>query len=73
MPETVHQLSAALDPGSIAIIGASSDPNRIGGIALDHLARLGFKGQVYPVNPKYPELAGFRCYADVESLPAAPD
>ncbi|WYX33176.1 acetate--CoA ligase family protein (plasmid) [Achromobacter denitrificans] len=73
MSETVHQLSAALDPGSIAIIGASSDPNRIGGIALDHLARLGFKGQVYPVNPKYPELAGFRCYADVESLPAAPD
>jgi acyl-CoA synthetase (NDP forming) len=73
MSEKVHRLEAALNPGSIAVIGASGDPTRIGGIALAHLSRLGYGGQVFPVNPKYPELAGYRCYPDVESLPMAPD
>ncbi len=73
MSATMHRLEVALNPSSIAIIGASGDPNRIGGIALDHLSRFGFRGQVFPVNPKYAELAGFRCYPDVESLPIAPD
>ena len=66
-------LAQLLEPASIAIIGASRDTSRIGGVALDHLQRLGYQGQVYPVNPRYAEIAGLACYADVESLPAVPD
>ncbi len=73
MPEPQHRLEAVLNPSSIAILGASGNPERIGGIALDHLGRLGFTGQVFPVNPKYAELGGRQCYPDVESLPTAPD
>ncbi|OKO83051.1 acetate--CoA ligase family protein [Bradyrhizobium sp. AS23.2] len=73
MSATPDRLEPVLNPSSIAIIGASSDTSRIGGIALDHLSRLGFAGQVFPINPKYQELAGYRCYPDVESLPMAPN
>ncbi|GLC91901.1 hypothetical protein Tamer19_13090 [Cupriavidus sp. TA19] len=66
-------LAQLLEPASIAIIGASRDTSRIGGVALDHLQRLGYQGQVYPVNPRYAEIAGLACYPDVESLPAVPD
>jgi acyl-CoA synthetase (NDP forming) len=73
MQAAAHWLEQVLNPGSIAIVGASGDPSRIGGMALDHLIRFGYAGQVYPINPKYPELAGLRCYPDVDSLPAVPD
>ncbi|ALL71134.1 Protein acetyltransferase (plasmid) [Paraburkholderia caribensis MBA4] len=62
-----------LDPRSIAFIGASADPKRLGGIAIDHLVNFGYAGAVYPVNPKYPEIHGFPCYADIESVPEVPD
>lgn len=68
-----HRLEPVLSPASIAIVGASGDANRIGGIAIDHLSRLGFAGQVFPINPKYQELGGYPCFADVEALPMVPD
>ncbi len=61
------------DPTSIAIVGATQDPRRIGGIALDHLVDFGFRGAIYPVNPKYQELFGLPCYPDIEALPKTPD
>ena len=68
-----HRLSPLLQPVSIAMIGASNNPARIGGMPLDLLRHFGYQGQVYPVNPKYEEVFGYRCYADIESVPAAPD
>ncbi|RJG03350.1 acetate--CoA ligase family protein [Noviherbaspirillum sedimenti] len=68
-----HRLSPLLQPRSIAMIGASNNPARIGGMPLDLLKQFGFEGQVYPINPKYEEVFGYRCYADIESLPEAPD
>ena len=66
-------LDALLDPVSIAIVGASGDRNRIGGRPLHYLTSFGYGGRVYPVNPKYEELQGLRCYPDVASLPEAVD
>lgn len=66
-------LPQLLEPDSIAIVGASRDTSRIGGVALDHLRRLGYQGQVYPVNPRYGEIAGLACYPDIESVPQVPD
>ncbi len=47
----------------IAIIGASDDPSRPGSQPIAALKRTGYKGGVYPVNPRYAEVGGYRCYA----------
>lgn len=67
------RLAPLLDPRSIALIGASADAGRIGGMPLDLLTRFGFQGDVYPVNPKYQEVFGLRCYPDIESVPRGID
>jgi acyl-CoA synthetase (NDP forming) len=68
-----HRLHPLLEPRSITLIGASNDAGRIGGMPLDLLRHFGYAGSVYPVNPKYEEVFGYRCFADVESLPDKPD
>lgn len=68
-----HRLSPLLEPRSIAMIGASNNPARIGGMPLDLLKQFGYEGRVYPVNPKYETVFDYPCYADIESVPEAPD
>lgn len=68
-----HRLSPLLQPRSIAMIGASNNAARIGGMPLDLLKRFGYEGRVFPVNPKYEEIFGYRCYPDIESVPEAPE
>jgi acetyltransferase len=55
-------------PRAIAIIGASSDLTRIGGQPLKALKNAGFKGGIFPVNPKHPEIHGYKCYVDAASI-----
>ena len=66
-------LQIALNPKSIAIVGASENPHKIGGRPLHFLARFGFKGRVYPINPKRTETQGFRTYPTLADLPEQPD
>lgn len=61
-------LAKAFDPRGIAIIGASADPTRIGGHPLRALRNAGYTGGIYPVNPKYPEIAGQRCYPTAKAI-----
>lgn len=68
-----HRLEPLLNPGSIAIVGASNNAARIGGMPIAHLTQFGYQGQVYPINPKYSEVFGLRCWPDIEALPVAPD
>jgi len=68
-----HRLDPLLQPRSIALIGASANAARIGGMPLDLMRHFGFAGAVYPVNPKYEEVFGWRCWPDIESLPEVPD
>jgi acyl-CoA synthetase (NDP forming) len=70
---TKHRLEPLLNPASIAVVGASSNAARIGGMPLAHLAKFGYRGAIYPINPKYQEVFGLRCWPDLESLPAAPE
>jgi acyl-CoA synthetase (NDP forming) len=65
-------LDALLRPRSIAILGASERPS-IGRTLMETAARLHFPGRLYPVNPRYPEVLGQRCYPSVAELPEAPD
>ncbi len=47
----------------------SSDATRIGGQALRLLTDFGFSGKIYPVNPKYPDIKGLKCYPDLGAVP----
>lgn len=61
----LSNLHALFNPTSVAIIGASPDAKKIGGRPLSYLQRYGFEGQIYPINPKYEEINGLRCYGDI--------
>jgi len=67
------RLRSVLDPRSVAVIGASENPNKIGGRPLLYLSRFGFKGKVYPINPKRTEAQGYKAYPNLAALPEAPE
>lgn len=62
-----------MEPHSIAVIGASTDPKKTSGRPIAYLLKHHFKGKIYPVNPRVQEIAGLKCYPDIRSLPEAPD
>jgi acyl-CoA synthetase (NDP forming) len=66
-------LQALFNPSAIAIVGASDDIRRPGGYPLHALTEYGYRGLVYPVNPRRAELAGRRCYPKPQSLPGPCD
>ena len=66
-------LERFFSPRAIAIIGASQDLTTISGQPLKHLTSHGYTGRLYPVNPRYAEIAGIKCYATLAELPEAPD
>jgi acyl-CoA synthetase (NDP forming) len=68
-----HRLDPLLRPKTIAIVGASEREHSLGAQTLANLTRGEFPGDIYPVNPRYRELSGLRCYPDLESLPATPE
>jgi acetate---CoA ligase (ADP-forming) len=61
-------LDRLLRPRSIAILGASERPS-VGRTLVEALDGIGFRGDIYPVNPRYESLLGRRCYASVVELP----
>ncbi len=61
------------NPRGIAIVGASADLTRIGGHPIRALRNAGYKGRVYPVNPKRTEIAGLTCYPSVAAIDGACD
>lgn len=68
-----HRLDPLLRPRSVAVLGASARADSLGEWSLKNLLRGGFRGDIYPVNPRYDELQGLRCYAGLEELPEVPD
>lgn len=66
-------LRAALDPASVAIIGASENPNKIGGRPLLYLQRFGYRGRIFPINPSRKEVQGLSCYPALDALPEVPE
>jgi acetyl-CoA synthetase len=66
-------LARLLRPASVAVVGASERPGSYGGEALRNLARLGFPGRVYAVNPRHDAVLGVDSYPSLADLPEAPD
>ncbi|HDI86536.1 MAG TPA: acetyl CoA synthetase [Candidatus Korarchaeota archaeon] len=71
--ESVRALDALFRPSSIAVIGASRTPGKIGHEILKNLVEYGYQGRVYPVNPKADEILGLRCYHSVSEIPGTVD
>ena len=70
---SIRNLDRLFAPTSVAIIGASERAHSVGATVLRNVIAGGFKGAVYPVNPKYASLAGLETYASVRDLPGVPD
>jgi len=68
-----HPLNEIFHPGSIAVIGSSGNPNTSGFQFTDALFKYGFKGQIYPVNPKHSEVLGLKAYPSVQDIPEPVD
>lgn len=66
-------LERFFNPRSIAIIGASQDFITISGQPLKHLQSHRYQGRLYPVNPRYAEVAGEKCYPSLAEVPETPD
>jgi acetate---CoA ligase (ADP-forming) len=66
-------LDAALNPASVAIIGASDNPHKVGGRPLLYLQRYGYRGAIYPINPGRASVQGVRAFARIEDTPSPPD
>lgn len=54
------------------MLGASERPS-VGRTIVENLQRIGFSGEIYPINPRYETLLGRRCFRSVEELPAGVD
>jgi acetyltransferase len=70
---SVRNLEYLFRPGSIAVIGASNEPQSIGATLMRNLLRGGFSNPIMPVNPKRRAIAGVLAYPSVASLPIVPD
>ena len=68
-----HSLEPLLKPKSIAVIGASDTPSRIGGRPLHFTKKHGFKGNIYPVNKKRETVQGLKAYRGIKDVPEAVD
>ncbi len=66
-------LTRLLSPKSIAIIGASRSPEKVGAIVLKNIISSKFPGKVYPINPNAQILNDLQCYPNVNSLPELVD
>ncbi|WP_256754760.1 bifunctional acetate--CoA ligase family protein/GNAT family N-acetyltransferase [Mesorhizobium sp. Mes31] len=70
---TIRNLEFAFAPRSVAVFGASVRDGAVGRVVFDNIVNGGFAGEIWPVNQKYSEVAGRRCYAKAADLPGVPD
>ncbi|MDO8746405.1 MAG: acetate--CoA ligase family protein, partial [Thermodesulfovibrionales bacterium] len=61
-------LDSLFNPASIAVIGASRDPKKVGYAVLNNLIRFDYKGQIYPVNPSGEEILGLKSFSKVSDI-----
>ncbi len=71
--KTMADLTSLFNPKSVAIIGASKSPGKIGNVIVKNMINSGFPGKIFPVNPKATEIEGLTCYATVTKIPEPAD
>ena len=71
--DIVRAMNRIMRPDSIAVIGASSEEGKIGNSVMKNLVNGGYKGQIYPINPKADEILGYKAYPSVKDIPGPVD
>ena len=66
-------LDVVFNPQSVAVVGATENPSMHASSFMQHFINYGYKGNVYPINPKRDTIFGFKAYPDLESIPANVD
>ncbi len=67
------KLDGLMRPKSIAIVGASTDPTKIGYTVVDNIIKGGYEGKIYPINPNAVELLGLKVYGSLLDVPGEID
>ncbi len=71
--DLVKQLDHIFNPRSVAVVGASANPEKVGYMCVGNLLEAGFGGRVYPVNPSLAQLFGLKAYPSVSAIPGELD
>lgn len=66
---TSIEFDAILEPSSVAVIGASTNVDKIGHKILKNIIKAGFRGKIYPINPRAEEILGLKSYPSVLNVP----
>lgn len=73
MPDPANGLHSLLHPRSVAVVGASDNPDKVGGRPLRHLIAHGFAGRLYPVTQRGAPVQGLESRTSLAELPEVPD
>lgn len=71
-PNTSY-MDTFFNPESVAVVGASSQENKIGHVIVDCLKKSGYKGSIYPINPKQESILGLPAFSSIKDTPQVPD
>lgn len=66
-------LETFFKPKSVAVVGASASPDKLGHAVLKNAIESGYSGTLYPINPKGGHILGCQAYASIDALPETPD
>lgn len=69
----MKNLDKIFKPDSVAVIGASNSEGKVGYIIVDNMISDGYKGKIYPINPKSDEIQGLKAYKNIKDVPEVVD
>lgn len=69
----MKDINKIFKPDSVAVIGASDTPGKVGYIIVSNIISGGYKGKIYPVNPKGGEIQGLKAYKNIKDIPEKVD
>jgi len=67
--DTVSSLKIFFEPQSVAVVGASRTPGKLGNTILRNLIKLGYRGRIFPVNPAAQEIEGLQSHPSLAAIP----
>jgi acetyltransferase len=70
---TIRNLHRIFEPRSVAVVGASDQPGKVGYTLLHNLTTLGYTGEVFPINASRPTVQGRQAWKSLDRLPHTPD
>lgn len=73
MNQKIANMRTLFSPESVAVIGASGNPGKLGFHVMKSLTKGGYQGKILPVNPRSAEIMGFRCYTGLDVCDGAID